>query len=242
MVQGLVGALAARGLVCVVGAGGKKTTLYRLADELSRAVLTATVRIPHFDEHVSAVHVTDDPVAAVAATDTWPVGVVRERESTRYRGYEPTTVADIDRSGLADAVLVKADGARTRWLKAPNASEPRIPVTADTVIPIVSARVLGESLGEDHVHRPERVASITGLEPGDVITAREVATVLTHPEGALKDVPSGATVVPLINMVDDDELATGAREIADRVSEHPAVARVVLTRMIADDPVVAVIE
>jgi hypothetical protein len=54
-------ALAAEsGLTCVVGAGGKKTTLYTLADRLDRAVVTATVRIPIFDAEVA-----DDPVVAV---------------------------------------------------------------------------------------------------------------------------------------------------------------------------------
>jgi len=52
---------AAAGTTCLVGAGGKKTTLYALADRLDRAVLTATVRIPIFDREVAAVRVTEGP-------------------------------------------------------------------------------------------------------------------------------------------------------------------------------------
>ena len=41
-------AFAPDGVVAVVGAGGKKSTLYALAAGLDRSALTATVRIPPF--------------------------------------------------------------------------------------------------------------------------------------------------------------------------------------------------
>lgn len=238
----LVEALAADGLVCVVGAGGKKTTLYALAERRDRAVVTATVRIPVFDPYVSQVVVADDPVTAVREADDWPLGVVRERErADRYAGYDPATVdrlADAD----VDAVLVKADGARTRLFKAPGDREPQLPSRTDTVVPIASAQVVGDSLTEDAVHRVDRVAGLTGLSPGETVGPADVATVLASERGGQKDVPEGATVVPVVNMVDDAELEAVGREIADAVLAGADVPRVVLTQMTADDPVVAVVE
>ena len=239
----LVEALGAgAGLTCVVGAGGKKTTLYALAARIPRAVVTATVRIPIFDNRVADVAVTDDPVAAVEGANEWPVGVVPEREGDRYLGYDPETVDAIAASGAADAVLAKADGARTRWLKAPNDDEPRIPASTDTVVPIASVRVVGEPLSEERVHRPERVAAVTGLDLGDRIQAEDVATVLASEDGGHKGVPDGATVVPLVNMVDDDALEATAREVADGVLDRTDVPRVVLARMIDEDPLIDVVE
>ena len=75
----LATALSVGDCTCVVGAGGKKTTLYALAARLDRAVLTATVRIPIFDEQVARVAVTDDPAGAIDRTDERPLGVVPER-------------------------------------------------------------------------------------------------------------------------------------------------------------------
>lgn len=242
----IVDALGARdGTVCAVGAGGKKTTLYSLARRLDRAVVTATVRIPIFDAHVARVAVTEDPAAALAgaADDDWPLGLVPEREfEDRYRGYDPETVA-----AVADAhdgpVLVKADGARMREIKAPAEREPQIPSNADTVVPIASARVVGTPLTEERVHRPERVAAIAGLEVGETITAEAVGRVLASEDGGLKGVPDGATAIPLVNKVDDDELAGTAREVAAAALERADVPRVVLARM-ADDraPLVDVVE
>lgn len=245
----LATALSVGDCTCVVGAGGKKTTLYALAARLDRAVVTATVRIPIFDEYVSRVEVTDDPMDALGRIDERPLGIVPDRErDDRYRGYDPVVVSELtDRTD--DPLLVKADGARTRWLKAPNDREPQLPEHADTVCPIASARVVGEPLSDEHVHRPERVAKITDREVGEEIRPTDVARVLASPRGGLKDVPREATVVPVVNMVDDDELETVGRRIAREVLDRagpdtagPTALRVVLARMTASDPVVAVIE
>lgn len=234
---------AETGTTCVVGAGGKKTTLYALANRLDRAVVTATVRIPIFDSHVARVVETDDPVAAVRNADPadFPLGLVASRErEDRYRGYDPALVDE-----LGDAhdgpVLVKADGARTRDLKVPGTDEPQIPETADTVIPIASATVIGRPLTEEYVHRVERVADLTGLEPGEEITERDVATVLSSPAGGLKDVPSGATAIPMVNKVDTAELIAKARRVGIGVKQRADVPHVVLARMLADEPLVTTI-
>ncbi|WP_255168837.1 selenium cofactor biosynthesis protein YqeC [Natrononativus amylolyticus] len=256
--QNLVDALGIdrdRGVTCVVGAGGKKSTLYALADRLERAIVTATVRIPPFEEHVASLEVTADPIATahdavVNAEDEpdatpdgrWPLGLVAARERTdRYRGYEPAVVDDLA-AAVDVPILVKADGARTRWLKAPNDREPQLPAAADTVIPIASARVVGETLDDTLVHRPERVAAVTGLEVGDEITAEAVATVLTSERGGWKGVPDGATVVPLLNMVDTPALERTTREVGTEILRQRDVTRVVLTRLLEDRPVVDILE
>ena len=229
------------GVTCVVGAGGKKTLLYRLADELQRAVVTATVRIPIFDSHVEDVVITADPTMAVSTSESWPVGLVPEREGNRYLGYAPETIDKLASSDTMIPILVKADGARNRLFKAPGRDEPIIPQSASNVLPIASVRAVGKPLDEEFVHRPARVAEITGRKRGEPLTIDDIATVLTSPDGGLKAVPSDATVIPILNMVDDDALESIAREIAARVHEHAAVPRVVLTRLIDDDPVVDVI-
>ncbi|MFC7223042.1 selenium cofactor biosynthesis protein YqeC [Halalkalicoccus sp. GCM10025322] len=235
----LVESLGATGTVCVVGAGGKKTTLYALANRIGRAVVTATVRIPIFDSEVARVAVTDDPAEAVEDATEWPIGVVPEREGNRYRGYEVGVIDEL-RERTDVPLLVKADGARTREFKAPGEREPQLPPSADTVIPVASAHAVGEPLDERTVHRPKRVAALTGLEVGDAVTAEAIATVLASPEGGLKGVPGGASAIPLINKVDDEGDERVAREIAREIHERAGVERVVLARM-ADAEVVDVI-
>lgn len=221
------------GVVSIVGAGGKKSTLYALASELERAVVTATVRIPLFDDRVDRLEVIGDPTHLVRTNDAWPLGLVpgSDGDRERYLGYDCETI-DALASSTDVPILIKADGARTRWLKAPNEEEPQIPSATDLVIPVVSARIVGEPLDTELVHRPERVAAITERSIGESIRIEDVVTTLTHDRGGLKDVPADARVVPLINMVDDDDdLATTAREIAIGVLTHPRIDRIVLGRM-----------
>ena len=238
----LVGALAGRGLVAVVGAGGKKTTLWALAARHDRAVVTAATRIPMFEDRVSELAVTDDPAAAVAAAldreaaggSPWPLGLVPGRaDEVRYEGYETGTISALaDAVGdELDAILLKADGARNRLFKAPDEHEPQVPERADTVVPIASAKVVGDPLTEASVHRPELVGEIADLDPGEEIRPVHVARVLASDRGGLKDVPDGATPVPVVNMCDDGALAAVGREVAEEVLERAEVPRVVLTRM-----------
>jgi probable selenium-dependent hydroxylase accessory protein YqeC len=250
----LVSALNAEtGTTCVVGAGGKKTTLAALATRLDRAVVTATVRIPIFDDWVERVVVTDDPVGVARerlaadgsqsegpAAGMWPLGLVPERErDDRYRGYDTSVV---DALGELDVpVLVKADGARMRRFKAPADEEPQVPRTADTVVSIASVHVVGEPLSESIVHRVDEVSKLTGLEPGETIRAADVAAVLASDRGGLKDVPADATPIPLLNMVDDGDLEATAREVAREIHDRADVPRVVLAEMRSDYPVVDVV-
>lgn len=238
----LVEALSGRGLVAVVGAGGKKTTLWRLAERHDRAVVTATTRIPTFEGRVSELVVTDDPVAAVesalsreaAGGSPWPLGLAPGRaDDTRYEGYEAETVSALAGTvgGDLDAILLKADGARSRLLKAPDEHEPQVPDRADVVLPVASARVVGEPLDGERVHRPELVAEIAGLDPGEEVEPVHVARVLASERGGLKRVPEGATAVPVVNMCDDERLAGIGRAIAGGVLERADVPRVVLARM-----------
>nr|WP_303647793.1 selenium cofactor biosynthesis protein YqeC [Haloarchaeobius amylolyticus] len=238
-------AVPSEGTVCVVGAGGKKSLLYTLARDLHEAVVTSTVRIPIFDGHVGRVVATEDPVTALADAqpDDWPLGLVREQDrKDRYRGYDVETVAEL--SEAADVpVLVKADGARGKLFKAPGDLEPMIPATTDAVCPMVSVQIVGQALSDLVVHRPESVVDITNMRIGGVITARHVAQVLTDPDGGLKNVPEDATVVPVLNMVDDDDLEATAREVAAEIyDQSDRVDRVVLTCLLdEDDPVVDVV-
>lgn len=223
------------GMTVVVGAGGKKTALYTTANSLDRAVVTATVRIPRFDEHVEQIIQTQEPVEALGSVTEWPVGLVPGYEEARYLGYELDRVDDIAASGIPEAVLVKGDGARNREFKAPGEDEPRIPQGADRVLAIASTHIVGKPLSEEYVHRPEEVAALTGLSEGDSIQAEDVATVLASPEGARKNVPEGAELVPVLNKVDDEEDDSIAHSIAEMVLEQSPVDRVALTRLIDPD-------
>jgi probable selenium-dependent hydroxylase accessory protein YqeC len=245
----LLDLLAARsGIVCVVGAGGKKTTLYTLlAAHPGRAALTATVRMARFPAGLPAACIVDtedklpELVLAAAARHRRVAFAQPAAKPDRLSGLSPALVAELHRRGGFDVTLVKADGARMHWIKAPAADEPSLPPGVTTVIPLVSARAIGEPLGERAAHRIERLTALLGLAPGDPLSVAHVARLLSDPRGALQGV-GDATVVPVINMVDDDALERAARDVAERaLAATDRFDRVVLASMNANSPVRAVV-
>ena len=236
------------GLVCLVGAGGKKTTLYRLASvHPGKVGITTTVHIPPFPKSLSIHKVIADEsglhlsVTKAARKASKIAFAQPSAKLGRFAGLSPATVTQIHAAAGFDVTLVKADGARSRWIKAPGVGEPQLVPGVKTVIPVVSARAIGECLSDGVAHRSECVATLTGLETGEPITSAHVGRLLAHDMGALKDT-AAAVVVPLINMVDDKKYEGLAREAAERaLALSQKFDHVVLASMKQNNPLVAVI-
>jgi probable selenium-dependent hydroxylase accessory protein YqeC len=97
-----------------------------------------------------------------------------------------------------------------RWIKAPKSGEPATVPDADVIIPVVSARAIGEPLNERVAHRLEQVEAVTGITRGKPLTPEAVGRLLASEEGALRG-SAGARVAPVINMVDNDQQEELAR-------------------------------
>ena len=246
MSEDLVTALAAtRGIICLVGAGGKKTTMYALAQaHPGRVLLSSTSHMYEYErEQVDVALTLDNPneplpnfaqervIAVAAVTDT----------PHRVGGLSPERIKSIYTTRQFDLCIVKADGARARWIKSPGSHEPLIPAFADTVIPVVSAQVIGRRLDDRIAHRPKRLTDLLGIELGEPITPEHVSNLLSHPCGSLKGVGE-ATVIPLINMVDSPDIQEVAREVAIGALERTnRISRIVLASM-RDRRLVEVVE
>jgi len=240
---------ARHGIVCAVGAGGKKTTLYRLgAAHPGRVAQTASVVTTHFPDHLGA-HVIvgegDDLMAQMVAASAqrYVAYAGPEKKPGRYSGVPGDQIATIHESCGFDVTFVKADGARMRWLKAPRAGEPVLPPGCATVIALASARVIGEPLSERTAHRLALVSAVTGARPGDIVTPAHLGKLFSSPDGLLHGV-GDARFVPVINMVDDAASERLAREAAQvALASTDRYDRLILCSMRrSQNPIIAVIE
>ena len=236
------------GIVSLVGAGGKKTTLYRLAGvHKGRVGVTATVLTPPFRKRLNA-----DVVIANASDLLEKVGASAKNnprvayahpsdKPARLGGVAPSLVAAIHNNAGFDLTLIKADGARLRWLKAPSDLEPACPQQTTTLIPVLSIRAVGQPLTAEIVHRADLVSAIAQAEIGTVLTATHLSRLLAAEEGALKNAGS-ATVIVLINMVESKQQRRSARLVADQaLAASDKIKHVVIASMVQDNPVVDVI-
>jgi probable selenium-dependent hydroxylase accessory protein YqeC len=236
------------GIVCATGAGGKKSVLFALAARHpGRVAFTTTVHTLPPPEALGA--------AVIIAPEEHLEAMLRDREDARFVAYAcpgdkpgrltgvPTARIDALHAACGfDLTLVKADGARMRWVKAPGDDEPVLPAGMTTLIPVMSARALGEPLAERIAHRVERIAALTGAAPGEDFMPAHAARLLASEHGLLKGA-GDARVVPVINMVDDPTRTQLATETARQaLALTKRFDRIVLARLKDADPVVAVIE
>ncbi len=239
-------------LVAVVGAGGKTTLMERLAADLTaqgRSVIcTTTTKVW---EPAGLVVVTDDRQLASALAGLVAAGRVvtvaagrgfaQDSGDGRLRAkltgvlpHVPQMMLDL---GGVSHVLVEADGARGRSLKAPAEHEPVIPPSATVVVAVAAMDALGQPLSERTVHRADRVAEILNAPLGSPLSADHVAGLLAHPQGGRKGVPPAARFVVFLNKVHNEATLRGARAIASRLAATQGVDAVVIGAALAAQPV-----
>ena len=241
--------LATHGIVCVVGAGGKKSTLYRLIDQASgRVGFTATTMSTTPDQKRFDACILAEPgrlaldVPRAASHQHRIAYACPSVKSGRIAGLPPGLVARLHEHGDFNLTLVKADGARMRGIKAPRADEPCLVPGCSVVIFVVSAHVLGQPLTEAIAHRVPILAERLGMTVGERITPMHIGRLLSHPQGAWQGVEQ-CPLVTLINQVD----SPGQRALAMTVAktaltgEKPP-SRVVLGSMIAEQPLIDILE
>lgn len=239
---------AEQGIVSCVGAGGKKSTMFRLAElHPGRVAITATAHIEFFPNSLKATsYIGDEPALLKAIEeDTQSNTIAFAKPSSRFgrrAGIDCDAVKQFFQVGKFDLMVIKADGARGRFIKAPSENEPALSRYSDTVIPVLSAKVIGEPLNDGIVHRLDAFERVTGLAEGEEIKTIHIARLLSSEQGSLKGV--GQTrVIPVINMVENAQLEQAAIQAAEQALKMTnRFDRVVLAAMKQEDPVVAVIE
>jgi molybdenum cofactor cytidylyltransferase len=245
-------ALGLRGpdVVALVGGGGKSSAMFLLAREAvargRRAITTTTTRIfgaqiALAPAHVPAADATREAIAAAldAHGHVLVIGAT-DPGSGKAEGVSLDLFGRL-RAWFPDAMIVnEADGSRMRPFKAPAGHEPVIPVDTTIVVPMVGADVFGQRLDDDHVHRPELIAALSGAAPGAAITPEVVARVIAHPDGGRKGVPPGARVVVAINKAEVPAHRAPALETARLLLREPAIDTVLLTSVRGAHPVLEV--
>ncbi|MGR8949858.1 MAG: selenium cofactor biosynthesis protein YqeC [Gammaproteobacteria bacterium] len=211
------------GVICLVGAGGKKTCMYHLAStHPGRVLLTSTAHMYPYDAgKIDRLIEWEEAGSGFVLNDNERVIALASRTDTpkRIGGISGESLEETLRQHSFDLCVVKGDGARARWIKAPADYEPIIPAATDVVVPIIAIKAIGRPLDKRTAHRPEKIAELVGNAPGDLITGRAVAKLLSHELGSLKGTEQ-CEVVPLLNMVDNKRSLNLARKVARNALEQ----------------------
>lgn len=243
-----------REVISLVGAGGKTTLMFCIAKELVRngkkVVVTTTTKILEPTTEETGFLFIDSDEEKIKDfvgrhLDRYhPITIARERLGLgKLKGVSPNLVDELWGSQDIDTIIIEADGAAGRPVKAPREWEPVIPSSTSLVVAILGIDGAEVKLNEDNVFQSERVSKLTGISMGERLTEEAMATLMTHSEGIFKGTPSSSRVVAFLNKVDIPNGVAKAESIARKILEkgHPRIERVVLGQLKNEPPVAEVI-
>ena len=228
--------LPAHPLISIVGAGGKTTTMYTLASELAqrggRVITTTTTQIffPEPGQTGTLIVAAETPTLLEMISAAWQqyrrvtvAGAIIRAD--KLAGLQPGQPYELLMHSGAGAVIVEADGARHRMIKASAEHEPVIPTHTNIALLMMSAGAINRPLSAEVAHRPERITSIVDMSLGEILTPIRIARLVTSEQGALKHIPKDATTYLLIthaSLTSQDAL----KELVSLVRTSPRVAGV----------------
>ena len=244
-------ALPTHSYIFLIGGGGKTTLMFTLAHHLLRAgrtvVSTTSTKIlyPRPADAACAI-VEDDPVRLVSrlrselpAARHVVIGKTLNNVDRKLHGYVAEELDYLRQANVADYLIVEADGAAGRSLKAHEDYEPVISSHADLVIAVIGSDCIGRPLGDAHVHRAARFGKLLNRAMGTPVTVEDVAAIFFHPLGYLKAVPPPADVIVLISKAGAGARRANAERLAVALrtaDRHQRISRVVIGELPGPSP------
>ncbi len=225
-----------------VGAGGKSSAIRTVATELaadglSVIVAPTTKLMVEEANEIGPIAVSEDPaertskIKAELSNSKVVVAGSSLISKNRVGGIEPDEVAAL--AEIADVILVEADGARGKWIKGTAEHEPPIPASATVAVGVSNIGVFGLPTTEENVHRPELFSALTGVGPGQSITARSIALALA--DGSFANLPDKTRPTVLITGVEPGRTMSHASVVA-RELWRAGVKKVVLSSLTTEKP------
>jgi probable selenium-dependent hydroxylase accessory protein YqeC len=188
--------------ISIVGAGGKTTLMSLLAKQLSeKNICTTTTKLAVHEADLFSGHLNlqsqsfNTDFSYLQERDLLITnGTVIINQVEKLQGLNEAQLSELwkhcqDRFAN---LLIEADGAKRRLLKAPAEWEPVIADFSDLVIYVICPKVLGKVLNEENVFRSQLFSEMVGSDIGETIDSRMITRYLIHQQGGLKNIPDHA--------------------------------------------------
>ncbi len=217
--------------VAFVGAGGKTTALFQAARELAPCIVTTTTHLGAWQAEQADQHVIIEKPEDVNQLEeiafSGVILVTGAEEKKRLKALAPEELHWLEQfcNYHSLPLLIEADGARGKALKAPKAHEPAIPDFVDTVVVVAGLSGIGKNLDDKNVYNAKKFGELgirnwekwqgaRGKGQEKIVTAEVLASVLADSEGGLKNILAHARKIALLNQADTPELQSIGGKIA----------------------------
>lgn len=204
-------------VICLVGAGGKTSTLFALAESYAaRGFSVAVTTTTHMGKPRSPIVTREADLRPAAGRVTFCAEPVENAEKVKGPGF-------VDKlPELFDVVLIEADGSRRLPIKVPASYEPVLPDTCDTVLVLAGLSALGRPLGEV-CHRLEHALELLDKTPEDPVTEEDIGRLLL--EGYARPFLQKYQGGIVLNQADSPELLVAAKKTGESLKDFPLLAQ-----------------
>lgn len=194
-------------VVSFVGGGGKTTTIKRMASTLkkygSKVLFTTSTSIfkpigEDYDE-IFIGHIPEDYIPERGSITVY--GEYEQGEKLRSKNIDK--IEDIIRRNIFDYILIEADGANRKPIKAPADHEPVISKLTTITVGVIGMDSIGENINSIS-HRPELLKKILGVQEEHIIEYEDIVKLALNENGLFKNA-MGKKIL-FLNKLKEDQL------------------------------------
>ncbi len=179
--------LSGKGIISLIGAGGKTSLMFQLAKEIvqseKKVLTTTTTKIFMPKPYQSPDTVVEDDYDKLLKKvksnlnnfSHFSAGSKYDKGLNKLKGFTPAIIHKLWLEKLFDWIIVEADGARQKPIKASNQDEPVVPKETTHLILVAGLDAVGKMLDDKYVHRPKIFSGNTGLAMGEILTEQAIA-------------------------------------------------------------------
>mgnify|MGYP002629913513 CR=1 FL=1 len=236
--------LTGQGLISIIGAGGKTSLMFRLAKELEsfgKSVLTTTttkIFMPLPSQ--SPFTIIDSSIEEIIKKSAsrlkrflhFSVGQKYDPATGKLQGFAPDSIDQLCQAGLFDWIIVEADGARQKPLKATASHEPVVPEDTTHLILVTGLDAVGKPFNETHVHRAKLFSKNTGLPLGGTMDEQSMATSIAIEIIKAGHLSHSSTNFVILNKADNPEKISSGQKIAELLQTNKIIQRIIIASLI----------
>jgi len=182
--------LKKKDIISFVGAGGKTTMMFKIAQELrqgNRVLVTTTTKIFFPLEDTYDFISTDSAILPqdihIKKNGIYILGSAVNQEN-KILGLSFKKLDEL--APYFDYILIEADGAKKKQLKWWNETEPVIYMKTTKTIGIIDIQALKMEINENNVHRSKIFCELTGAIQGERVKIEHLLKIVINPLGLFK--------------------------------------------------------
>lgn len=219
-------------VISIVGAGGKTTTIHKIAEEYVESSIPVVVTTTtHMMIEEEPYFLLEDDLMVMTGCfileefrrqilhklEKYGQVWIGKRTNERKMGQPSKEVFQMLKE-LSVTLLIEADGARRLPCKAPGEREPVLVEETTMLIALYGLDAIGKTI-QECCFRSELVANILEKKVTDILEPKDIALLAMDKQGGKKGLSKQQRYVVVLNKADNEKLRKDALCICERIAE-----------------------